>query len=143
MMIRKYKKIFREVFHIMGADKIIISYLIFFFIITIAILVVEPNITNFIDSLWFCFATASTIGYGDIIVISPISRILTIILSIYSIAVVSIFTAVITSYFLEQAKIRAKDSARKFIDNLHHLDELSKEELRELSKKIKEFDKYF
>ena len=42
---------------------------------------------------------------------------------------------------MEQAKIRAKENARKFIDDLQHLDELSKEELKELSKKIKKFDK--
>ena len=92
------------------------------------------------DSIWFCFATSTTIGYGDIVAVSFIGRILSIFLSIYSIAVVAIFTAVITSFFMEQAKIRAKENARKFIDDLQHLDELSKEELKELSKKIKHFN---
>lgn len=141
MKIRRYRKILREVFHIMGADKIIVSYFIFFFIMAFIIWIVEPNIKTFMDSIWFCFATATTTGYGDITAISLIGRILAIILSVYSIAIVAIFTAVITSYFMEQAKIRAKESAREFIDSLQHLDELSKEELRELSAKVKKFDK--
>lgn len=137
----KYKRIFRQVFHTIGADKILYSYIIVFIIIAFIIWKVEPNINTFMDSLWFCFATSTTIGYGDIVVISFVGRILSIILSIYSICVVAIFTAVITSFFMEQAKIRAKENTRKFIDDLQHLDELSKEELKELSEKIRNFDK--
>ena len=55
--------------------------------------------------------------------------------------IVAIFTAVITSYFMEHAKIKSKENIRKFLDDLEHLDELSKEELKELSKKVKKFNK--
>ena len=44
MKIKKYKKILREVFHVMGADKIIALYLVFFFIMSLIIWLVEPNI---------------------------------------------------------------------------------------------------
>ena len=138
---RTNKKILREVFHILGADKLIAIYFIFFILMAIIIWIVEPNIKTLLDSIWFCFATASTAGYGDVTAVTTIGRILSIILSIFSVAVIAIFTAVITSYYMEQAKLRAKESARKFIDDLQHLDELSKEELRELSEKVKRFDK--
>ena len=141
MSFRKKKQLLRQVFHVVGADKIIGSYMVFFIIISIVIWLVEPAITSLKDSLWFCFATATTTGYGDITAISTVGRVLAVILSVYSIAVVAIFTAVITSYFMEQSKIRSKENVRKFIDNLEHLDELSKEELKELSEKIKKFDK--
>lgn len=138
---KKSRKVLREIFHIVGADKIISSYIVFFIAMSIAIWLIEPNIKSFMDSLWFCFATATTTGYGDITAISIVGRILAIILSIYSIAVVAIFTAVITSYFMEHAKLRAKENVRKFIDDLQHLEDLSKDELKELSEKIKKFDK--
>ena len=143
MKIIRYKRIFREVFHVMGADKIVLSYIIFFIAMSLLMWIVEPNINTFMDSIWFCFATASTVGYGDITALSVIGRILAIILSLYSVAVIAIITAVITSYFIEQAKVRAKNSAREFLDNLEHLDELSKEELKELSEKIRKFDESF
>lgn len=141
MNLIKYKKLFRQIFHSIGADKVLYTYLIFFVIISLIIWIVEPNINTWGDSLWFCFATSTSIGYGDIVVVSMFSRVLSVILSIYSVGVVAIFTAVITSFFMEQAKIRAKENARKFIDDLQHLDELSKEELKELSEKIKHFDR--
>ncbi len=139
MNFTRKRKILRQIFHVVGADKIIGSYFIFFFLISIILWKVEPNINNFIDSIWFCFATATTTGYGDISAVSTLGRILTIILSIYSIAVVAIFTAVITSYFMESAKFKAKESARKFIDDIQHLEDLSKEELKELSERVKKF----
>ena len=135
------KKLFRQLFHIAGADKVVYMYLLIFLGISSILYLIEPEINTFFDSIWFCFATSTSIGYGDIVAISFLGRILSIILSIYSIGVVAIFTAVITSFFMEQAKIRAKENARKFIDDLQHLDELSKEELKELSEKIKHFDK--
>ena len=141
LSLKRKRKILRQVFHIAGADKLIGSYIIFFIVMSIIIWLVEPSITSFKDSVWFCFATATTTGYGDITAISLVGRILAIILSIYSIAIVAIFTAVITSYFMEHAKIKSKENIRKFLDDLEHLDELSKEELKELSKKVKNFNK--
>lgn len=140
-MFIKYKRILRQVFHIAGADKIIKSYMIFFIAIAIVLWIIEPNIKTFSDSIWFCFATATTTGYGDITAISLAGRILTIILSIYSVGVLAIFTAVITSFFMEYSKLTAKENVRKFIDDLQHLDELSKDELKELSEKVKNFNK--
>lgn len=141
MSLKKNRRILRQIFHITGADKIIITYFIFFIAVSVIIWQIEPYIKTFMDSLWFCFATATTIGYGDITALTIVGRILSIILSIYSLAVVAVFTAVITSYFMESSKARARDNARRFIDDLQHLDELSKGELKELSERIKKFNK--
>lgn len=141
MRLKEKRRILRRIFHIAGADKIIFTYFIYFIVMSIILWRIEPNINTFMDSVWFCFATATTTGYGDITALTITGRILAIILSIYSLAVVAIFTAVITSYFMEHSKARAKESARKFIDDLQHLDELSKEELKELSGRVKRFSK--
>lgn len=42
---------------------------------------------------------------------------------------------------MDLARFRARESARKFIDDLEHLPELSKEELEELSQRVKDFQK--
>ena len=70
-----------------------------------------------------------------------IGRVITVILSIYSIAVIAIFTAVVTSFFTDLARSRKEESIRKFMDELEHLPELSKEELEDLSRRVKEFQK--
>ena len=136
---RKYRRLLLQLFRTTGASKLFISYFIFFFIIAGVLTIIEPGIATYIDGLWFSFAVASTAGFGDITAITVIGRILTVILSIYSIAIVAIFTAVITSFFMNIAKIRASESAAEFIDDLTHLTELSKDELQAVSDKVKVF----
>ena len=131
----------KEAFRTAGTDKIISGYIVWFFIAAIPIWIWEPHIDTYQDSLWFCFASATTIGYGDVAAVTLIGRIITVILSIYSVAVIAIFTAVVTSFFTDMARLKASDSAREFSDDLEHLEELSKEELKILSQRIKEYQK--
>lgn len=136
---KKTMRLLRQSFRIAGADKIFYSYFVFYIIIAIALRFVEASIDTLSDSLWYCFAVATTVGFGDIAAVSHTGRILTVILSVYSIAVVAIFTAVITSFFMDLAKTRAEDSVKEFIDELERLPELSKEELESLSSRVKSF----
>ncbi len=138
---KKMRRMLKRAFQTAGADKILGAYLIWFFVAAIPIWIFEPNIKTYLDSLWFCFASATSIGYGDFAAVTPVGRIVTVILTVYSIAVIAIFTAVITSFFMDIARLKKNDSIGKFIDDLEHLPELSKEELEELSKKVKEFNK--
>lgn len=126
-----------------GAVKIFGGYLVWFFISAIPIWIFEPHIKTYADSLWFCFASATTIGYGDCYAVTLPGRIITVCLSVYSIGVVAVFTAVIASFFTDMARIRASDSARQFVDELEHLPQLSKEELEDLSERVKKFQKEY
>ena len=140
---RQTLRMLRRTFKIAGADKIIGGYLASFFILAVPVWLVEPNIKSYFDSLWFCFASATSIGYGDLTAVTLLGRIATVVLSVYSIAVIAIFTAVITGFFMDMARLRAAESAGVFLDELEHLPELSKEELAELSKRAKVFQKNF
>ena len=124
-----------------GADKILSGYLVWFFVAAIPIWIWEPGIHSYVDSLWYCFASSTSIGYGDFAAVTLVGRIITVLLSIYSIAVIAVFTAVITSFFLDVSRFKANDSARKFLDDLEHLPDLSKEELEELSQRVRNFQK--
>lgn len=134
-------RLLKDAFKTAGADKIISGYILWFFISAVPIWLWEPNINTYQDSLWFCFASATTIGYGDVSAVTLFGRIITVFLSIYSIGVVAIFTAVVASFFTDIARLKASDSAREFSDDLEHLSELSKEELEQLSQRIKEYQK--
>lgn len=136
---RKLWRLLRLSFKTAGADKIIGAYIIFFLVISLVLRFIEPNMDSFGDGIWYCFALATTIGFGDITVVTLPGRILSIILSIYSVAVIAIFTAVITSFFMDLGKVRANESASAFLDDLEHLTELSQEELAQLSEKVKRF----
>lgn len=136
---RKKTRMLREAFRLAGADKIIYVYLVYFLIAALILYRIEPEISSFGASIWYCFAVATTVGFGDIAAATPAGRIITMILSVYSIGVVAILTAVITSYFMDIAKARASDSAQAFLDDLEHLPELSKEELQAVSERVKKF----
>lgn len=123
------------------ADKILYGYLILLFGISFVIWLIEPEINTIFDSLWYCFSVLTTIGFGDFIAVTFIGRILSVVLSIYSILIIAIIPGVITSFYLESIKIRSKESMEKFLYDLERLPELSKEELNDLSEKAKNFNK--
>lgn len=132
-------RLLKQSFHIAGVHKILYLYLAFYLAAAVILYLVDPNIQSFGDSLWYCFAVATTVGFGDIAALSVTGRILTVILSLYSLGVVAIFTAILTSFFMDTAKARAKESAKKFLDDLQHLPDLSKEELQDLSDRVKRY----
>ena len=132
-------KILRQVFMDANADIVFKGYLVCFMVIALLIWLAEPSIKTILDSIWYCFAVATTVGFGDLAAATLFGRILTIVLSIYSIAVVAVFTAIIATYFMDAAKNKASESAREFMYEMEHLPELSKEELQVLSEKVKRF----
>ena len=60
------------------------------------------------DALWYCFAIVTTIGFGDVVLVSPFCRFLSVILGIYGIIVVALITSVIINFYNE-----VKDSHKK------------------------------
>ncbi len=124
-----------------GAIKLLYGYLVVFLTIAIMIVIVEPNINSVQDGIWYCFSVMTTIGFGDLLAVTLIGRILSIILSVYSIIMIAVIPGVITSFYMETIKLRTNDSMEKFMSDLERLPELSKEELAELSQKVKNFQK--
>jgi len=124
-----------------GMSKVLSSFLIFFLISAIIIWFVDPNVEDFFDAIWFCFAVVTTIGFGDIVVTNFIARIVAIVLAVYGILVIAIITGVIVYYISEILKIKGTKSASQFLYDLQNLDKLSPEELKELSARIKKTHK--
>lgn len=137
----KRLRILGEVLKRTGATKILAAYVVFFFLEALLVMLVEPEIHKYGDALWYLYAVASTAGFGDFIAMTLFGRILSVLLSIYTILVVSLVTGVIVSFYNEVSSMRYKASKAEIIDQLEHLEELSKEELAELSQKIKNMPK--
>lgn len=135
----KNNKIIWRVLKRTGTNKLLYGYVCLFFIISVIIMIIEPNINNLGDGIWYCFSVMSTIGFGDISAVTPAGRVLSIILSLYSILIVGIIPGILTSYYIESTKLKANESMEKFLYDLEHLSELSKEELKNLSMKVIEF----
>lgn len=124
-----------------GSLRLLYGFIIVFIIISITIMIVEPNINTIGDGIWYCFNVMTTIGIGDITAETVIGRVLSIVLSIYSILIIAVIPGVLTSYYIESVKIKSNESAEKFMYDLERLTELSYDELAELSEKAKNFHK--
>ena len=124
-----------------GALKFLTTYIIIFAGVSIGVWIVEPNIKTPIDSVWYCFSVSTTIGFGDITAVTILGRAMSIFLSICSILIIAVVPGIITSYYIESTKLKEQESIAKFLDDLEHLPELSKEDLQSLSEKVKKFNR--
>lgn len=124
-----------------GADKLLYGYLVLLLVISFVIVLVEPDINTYFDGLWYCYNVLSTIGLGDTIAVTFVGKVLSIILSVYSILIIAVIPGVITSFYLEVIKLRTNESMEKFLYDLERLPELSEKELDEISEKVKKFNK--
>ncbi|MBB5183157.1 potassium channel family protein [Catenisphaera adipataccumulans] len=136
---QKRRRLLMRAFRSAGVVPVFEIYLVYFIVAAIIIQWAEPSIHHITDSLWYCFAVATTSGFGDYTAVTAVGRIVSVLLSVYSIAVTAIFTAVIASYFMDLFKLDASESSNALMDDLENLPELSKEELAELSQRVKKF----
>ncbi len=119
-------------------DKILAVYLVFYFIFSLFIWYCDPDIKDLSDALWFTFQTVTTIGYGDVQVTSVLGRILTVILAIYSIAIVAIFTGIIAGFYVEVVKAKGNEEVMNFLNTLERLPEMDHDELVRISERARE-----
>lgn len=124
-----------------GTLKIFSGYLLFLCGAAAVLALLEPGIKTFGDGVWYCFVAATTIGFGDICVVTRLGRVITILVSLYGILMTAMVPGVVVSYYMEYLKIREKETISIFLEQLERLPELSKEELEELSKRVKQFGK--
>lgn len=117
------------------AGDILIGYLVFVLAAALVITIAEDGIKTYRDALWYCYAVISTAGFGDIVVTTPVGKIVSIILTAYSLFVIAIVTGVVVNYYTQIISIQQKETIASFLDRLERLPELSKEELEELSQK--------
>lgn len=104
------------------------------FIITILwgvlLSVVDPAIHTPWDGIWWAWETATTVGYGDIVPVSAIGRILGGILMLMGIGLISLLAANFSAYFISKNAFFKKER-EELLEVLKHMqDRLDKIEKR-------------
>ncbi len=124
-----------------GMMHMLIVYAIFFSVVSVILFLIEPGMKNVGDGFWYTFVASATIGFGDLTAITAAGRVLTVIVSLYGIILAAMIPGVFVSYYTEYLKIRETETVSTFLEKLEHLPELTKDELVELSEKVKKFNK--
>ncbi|MBQ3390506.1 MAG: two pore domain potassium channel family protein [Firmicutes bacterium] len=123
------------------ADRLLWGFLGFILICGLIIWIREPGIDTYRGALWYCYSVITTIGFGDVLVTTPLSRALSIVLSVYAVLVIAIVTGVVVKFYNEVTDLRNKETLASFMDRLEHLPEMNREELEEMSEQVKKFRK--
>ncbi len=110
-------------------NEIILTLLILVVLCSVYFTLVEPNITSYVDSLWYSFTLITTIGFGDVSVSTTLGRILSVLLGISGIAVVAVFTSFIVNFYNEMNKKREERTLQKLINETKELEEKIEEEV--------------
>ena len=97
------------------------------------------NNTNIKDALWYCYAVISTAGFGDVVAVTFIGKMCSVLLTIYSLFVVAIATGVVVNFYTQMVEMQRKETLAMFMDQLERLPELSREELENISRKVRQF----
>jgi voltage-gated potassium channel len=103
----------------------------------------DPRIQTFGDGLWLAFITGATVGYGDVVPTTGTTRIIAVLTVLVGVALMTLFTANVVSFFIGGEEGRMRESLQRDIVALRGEIAilLDAEELRltiELHKEIRE-----
>ncbi len=118
------------------ADKIVLGFVAFVLFSAFIFTLVEPGIGGYGDGIWYAFAVFTTIGFGDMVAVTLIGRISTIMLGLYGILVIALIPGIIVNYYIEMSKIKARSSVATCLDQMERLPELSREDLEKISEAV-------
>lgn len=115
----------------------LIVYLMVFFAISFAIYRIEDVFDTYGNSLWYCFELVTTVGFGDNVAVTRAGRLLSTCLSVYSIGMLAIITSTVVTYHQVKVRTQQDDVISMFMDKLERLPELDKDELADISERIR------
>ena len=73
----------------------------------------EPTVHSYADGIWLAFVTGATVGYGDIVPTTTVSRLFAVIIVLVGITMFSLVTASIAAFFIgEDEKLLRREMHR-------------------------------
>lgn len=122
------------------AIDILIGYVAFILAAALIIWLAEPDICTYRDALWYCYAVISTVGFGDVLVTTAVSKVISVVITVYSVFVIAIVTGVVVNFYNQVIQLRQEETLASFLDKLERLPELDPDELRDISEKVTQYN---
>lgn len=140
LLICKFKKKIKESLRVNKFNYMLILTTIV--IVIGAVIISQVEGLSLGDALWWSFVTFTTVGYGDVLLTTPLARVVGVLLMIFGIGFIGITTSTIAAYIINGGKRRRNISFKQ--ETLEHIkykldnfDSLSNEEIDEIYKILK------
>ena len=73
----------------------------------------EPTFRSFFDALYWATVTLTTVGYGDICPVTKLGRFVSMVSSLFGVAIIALPSGVITASYLEELRIEREEKQQK------------------------------
>jgi voltage-gated potassium channel len=83
---------------------------------------VNPEVSNYEDSLWYVIQTITTVGYGDVVPITQWGRLIGVIAMISAIGISSLLTAATTSSLMDKLREDRENLAKTTVEYVKDLE---------------------
>lgn len=110
--------------------RIVISVVVFLIIMPIPLVWIEPKMNKYSDVLWWMIQTTTTVGYGDIVPVTFIGRLMGVLLMLIGIGLIGTVSSMLTRFLVD-------DKENNITDLLKKADTLTTHEILELEKFVK------
>lgn len=82
--------------------------------------ILEPHALTLADGMWLAFTTAATVGYGDIVPSTPLTKAFAVFVVLLGFAVFSLVTAAVAATFVDAEERQIETTLLQEIRNLQH-----------------------
>ncbi|MGB8160287.1 MAG: potassium channel family protein [Nitrososphaeraceae archaeon] len=96
----------------------------------------NSQMTTLLDALWWCVATVTTVGYGDVVPVTSLGRIVALVYMFFGITLISTLLAVISNTFYK--KRFEKEETEKKKQDMNYLRNLVISKLEDIERKQSE-----
>lgn len=119
--------------------KLLTIILLFYCVLSAVILQnMDPAFKTFFDSLWYNIVTLSGVGYGDITPVSNEGKLIGILTIIIGVLFLSIFTAAMSSLYMEKPEEKTRHEMKKYIKQLKARNKILQKQVNKLDKDVEE-----
>ncbi len=104
----------------------------------------DSEIKTMLDAIWWTAATVTTVGYGDVVPITDLGRMIGVVFMFIGISILGIFISTIGASLIRTRLIHGKqdmtnkEQHEKIMRRIQKLEETSKEDKENILSKIKE-----
>ena len=135
ILIRDDEKVVSNFLRKTYLDKIIALSIIFIVLVTILISAVDSSVGDFNSAIWYTLVSMTNTGYGDIIPLSSLGKVIGIVAMVGGIVIFSLITAIISSAFISRLNRQNRKDLESKIDNLTSKVEILEKKIDDLEKK--------